>query len=456
MILPISSSQFESALPVNRALHRFAVITAASTLALIGVGGLVTSRGVGMAVPDWPNTYGYNMFFFPVSKWAGGIFYEHTHRLAASAVGSLTSILALWLYGKSARPFMRWAGLAVLVLGGATWLARPQRWEDSLVSVLVGSALLGASFLWPRCEASPVRLRRLGLVAFFAVVVQGVLGGLRVVLLEDQIGIFHALLAQLFFVLLCALALFTSPWWERTRRASILPRPDRKPVVPERPPATDSSTALSGSPALTQAEKSPTRTPSGPRPLLLGTTLLIFFQLALGASMRHQHAGLAVPDFPLAYGKLWPSMDAASIAHYNQLRMETVSVNPITAFQVGLHMVHRVMAVLIAVTVVLCVRATRRRWGSGHPVSKLSLVWVGLIALQVGLGAATVLSNKAADIATAHVLTGALALALGAIACIVSFGEPVEIRLCEGEAKASRALSQQHFATGTAGLTHLQ
>src|SRR5262245_29371255 len=51
----------------NPWLHRFAVLTAVATLMLIIIGGLVTSHGVGMAVPDWPNTYGYNMFLFPFS-----------------------------------------------------------------------------------------------------------------------------------------------------------------------------------------------------------------------------------------------------------------------------------------------------------------------------------------------------------------------------------------------------
>ncbi len=55
-------------------------------------------------MPDWPNTYGYNMFFFPLSKWIGGIFFEHTHRLVASAVGLLTTILALWLFGRKSAP----------------------------------------------------------------------------------------------------------------------------------------------------------------------------------------------------------------------------------------------------------------------------------------------------------------------------------------------------------------
>ncbi|HYG33496.1 MAG TPA: hypothetical protein VEC99_01850, partial [Clostridia bacterium] len=90
----------------NRPLHQFALFTAFATFALVGLGGLVTSHGVGMAVPDWPNTYGYNMFFFPISQWVGGIFYEHTHRLLASGVGLLTTILALWLYGKKSRPLL--------------------------------------------------------------------------------------------------------------------------------------------------------------------------------------------------------------------------------------------------------------------------------------------------------------------------------------------------------------
>ena len=157
-----------------------------------------------------------------------------------------------------------------------------------LVLGLTGLALLGASWVWPRCQPSPKWLRRLGLVAFVAVVLQGVLGGLRVVLFKDAIGIFHATLAQLFFVLICAIALFTSRWWQ-TQPARI-------------PSTTNINSQLSSS-----------------------RHLLILAQLVLGAAMRHQHAGLAIPDFPLAYGKLWPAMDAASVAHYNQQRIEIVA-----------------------------------------------------------------------------------------------------------------------------------
>src|ERR1700759_3767616 len=99
---------------------------------------MVTSKNVGLAVPDWPTTFGYNMFLFPVSKWVGGIFFEHTHRLVASTVGFLTIILAIWLWREDSRPWVR----------------------------------------------------RLGIAALAGVILQGVLGGLRVTLMKDQIGVF--------------------------------------------------------------------------------------------------------------------------------------------------------------------------------------------------------------------------------------------------------------------------
>jgi len=124
-------------------LDRFGWLTAAATFLLLGLGGLVTSHEAGLAVPDWPTSYGYNMFLFPMRFWQCNIFFEHTHRLLASFVGLLTGILAVWL-----------------------WLRDPRSW-----------------------------LRWLGAGAFFAILLQGLLGGLRVILLKDAIGIFHATLA---------------------------------------------------------------------------------------------------------------------------------------------------------------------------------------------------------------------------------------------------------------------
>ncbi|HEU4342169.1 MAG TPA: COX15/CtaA family protein, partial [Candidatus Binatia bacterium] len=96
--------------------HRLAVVLACATLPLLFVGGLVTGKGAGLAVPDWPTTFGYNMFLYPWSKMAGDIFYEHSHRLVASGVGLLTIVLALILWFRERRNWLRWLGVAALAL----------------------------------------------------------------------------------------------------------------------------------------------------------------------------------------------------------------------------------------------------------------------------------------------------------------------------------------------------
>jgi cytochrome c oxidase assembly protein subunit 15 len=379
LLFVVSLTQVKS----NSLLKYCAVFTALATFVLVWMGGLVTSHGAGLAVPDWPNTYGYNLFFFPVSKWIGGIFYEHTHRLVASVVGFLTSILALWLFGRPARPVLRWAG-AVFVAAGIGLCAKfPAHTAENLLLTGIGLAALVAGFFWPNCEPSAKWLRVLGAVAFFTVVAQGVLGGLRVTRVNDQLGIFHATLAQLFFLLLCSIALFQTNFWRRL------------PVEAE----TDFRHF---------------------RPFFVLTTALILGQLALGATMRHQHAGLSIPDFPTAYGKIWPDTDAAAIARYNQNRLEVMGYNPITAFQVELQMVHRLMALLILMAVGACAWRAWRYLGRGHWLTRFSLAWLGLVLAQVFLGAATIWTGKSADVATAHVACGALCLATGGLASILS------------------------------------
>ena len=303
-----------------------------------------------------------------------------------------TAILALWLYGANARSFLRGTGFALVLLGVVAALAARSHRQDAVVLAGCGLAALTAGLVWPRCEPAEPRLRRLGLAAFFAVVLQGVLGGLRVVLFKDQIGIFHATLAQLFFVLVCALALFTSPWWQRNYGWNS-------------PQTGPRRARLAGGRRLAW--------------LCLGASGLILAQLILGATMRHQHAGLAIPDFPTAYGKFWPALDPHSVAHYNQQRIEVVDVNPITAFQVVLQMVHRFVALCIFALIGGCAWFARKELGRRHLLARLALGWLGLVLVQVLLGAATIWSNKAADIATAHVLVGALTLAFGTILSLV-------------------------------------
>ena len=79
-------------------VHRLALLTTIATFPLICMGGLVTSHHAGMSVPDWPNSYHYNMFLFPPRLWVGGILYEHTHRLMGSVVGFLSLALAAWAW----------------------------------------------------------------------------------------------------------------------------------------------------------------------------------------------------------------------------------------------------------------------------------------------------------------------------------------------------------------------
>ena len=285
----------------NACLHRFAVLTAVATLGLVGIGGLVTSHGAGMAVPDWPNTYGYNMFFFPISQWVGGIFYEHTHRLVASGIGLLTIVLALWLYGRTRPPVHALGRRCPAAARGGTAVAMPRRWADGLVLGLTGLALLGASWVWPRCEPSAEMAATIGARGILC---RGAARGARRIARGPVQGRHrdfprHARAALL--------------------RADLRHRPLHQPLVADAANADSINRQRSGYPTL-----------------YLLATLLILAQLTLGAAMRHQHAGLAIPDFPLAYGKLWPAMDAASVAHYNQQRIEVVAANPITAFQIGL------------------------------------------------------------------------------------------------------------------------
>jgi len=376
----------------NAPLHGFACLAALATLVLVGMGVLVTSHGAGMAVPDWPNTYGYNMFFFPVSQWVGGIFYEHTHRLMASTVGFLTLILALWLQGNRAQSFLHWAGLALLATGVALLAGSEHRQADGLVLGGVGLLAFSIRSRWPLCEPAPRWLRRLGLVAFGLVVLQGVLGGLRVVLFKDEIGIFHAALAQVFLALLCAIALFTSRLWQWSYAALPSPAPTLRQLLS----STHGTTIW----------------------VVLAVTTMTFLQLILGAAMRHQHAGLSIPDFPLAYGRWWPRTDEAAVLQYNQQRIEVLAANPITAGQIYLQMAHRITALGILMGTVLLYRRTWRQLGARHWLSRGALIWLGLVLSQAGLGAWTIWSNKAADVATVHVVVGALVLSLGTLLCL--------------------------------------
>jgi cytochrome c oxidase assembly protein subunit 15 len=290
--------------------HRYARLVAACTLLLIAAGGMVTSTGSGLSVPDWPTTYGWNMFTFPVSKWVGGIRYEHTHRLIASTVGMMTIVLAIW-----------------------TWRVEPRRW-----------------------------VRRLAFIALAAVVVQGILGGITVLyFLPPAVSIGHAGLAQIFFCLTVTIALVTSPGWKYA-------------VDP-----VDDSTL---------------------RRLAAATTGLIYAQIIVGATMRHNQAGLAIPDFPLAFGRLVPQVWNSGVA---------------------IHFAHRVGGLVVAVAILALAAHVLYHHGRRRELTRPALVLVLLVSMQITLGAFVIWSGRDAVINTAHVVNGALVLGTSLLVTLRTF-----------------------------------
>ena len=146
----------------------------------------------------------------------------------------------------------------------------------------------------------------------------------------------------------------------------------------------------------------------------------------------------------------WPSRTFRSrMESCDQQRFEVTALNPITAFQVELQMLHRIVAVLILVSVAFSAWMLRRN----HRLRRLTLMWLGVILSQVLLGAATIWSNKAADLATAHVLFGALSLALGSIMCIISFQALVRSGL---EGSSSQSWASAPFGPEPAPATGLK
>jgi cytochrome c oxidase assembly protein subunit 15 len=263
---------------------------------------MVTSTGSGLSVPDWPNTYGHFMFSYPLSKMVGGVLYEHGHRMVASVVGMLTVILAIWIWIKEKRTWLKW---------------------------FAGAALA-------------------------AVIIQGILGGLTVLfLLPTAISVAHGTLAQAFFCMTICIAMFTSKGWQEPRNT-----------------ITDNNV-----PDITVLTKV--------------TTGFVFVQLILGATMRHMGAGLAIPDFPLAFGQIVPPFNSASII---------------------VHFIHRLGAVFVSIAILFTAFRILRNH-NGHPkLTQPAIVLVFALILQITLAALTIWTKKAMLPTSMHVITGAFIL----------------------------------------------
>jgi heme a synthase len=282
------------------------VFTAGATFVLIFVGGLVTSTGSSLSVPDWPLSYG--QFFPPM---VGGVLYEHGHRMVAGTVAILTAVLAVWTWRAERRPAVRWLAAAALA----------------------------------------------------AVVLQAVLGGVTVLLrLPPAVSVSHAALAQAFFCLVVTLALVTGRSW--------------------------------------MSNDSPVARDSVLESLAAVTTAAVYLQLLLGAVMRHTGAGLAIPDFPLAYGKIIP---------------------PIASFPVAIHFAHRAGALVVTALVLATTGRILRLHRREPEILRPSVLLVALVATQISLGAAIIWTHKAVLPTTAHVAIGAAILATSLIITLQSF-----------------------------------
>lgn len=388
----------------HRTLHWLALLVTAATFPLIFMGGLVTTHGAGMSVPDWPNTYGYNMFTFPPSQWVGGIWYEHVHRLWGSLVGFLSILLCLAAWGPAEglvarRRLVRAAWVlaalsfvsAAVVYGLRAADVVSYDLRKNLDHVVVGfvslALVVGAAALSRRRE--PRRwVRWLCAVVLIAVILQGVKGGLRVSAVNLVLAMIHGCFAQVFFCLAAFAAVVTSKWWAA---------------------APDWSAAAFA--------------PAGRRVVTAGIVSFaaIFLQLVAGATMRHNDAGLAIPDLPLAFGKVLPPTTPEALAEANRLRTRFASDDsvtdsrirrqlaaPVTLGQVWLHFAHRVGAIVVTAAVVWLVVAAWRRRPEGLFAPTVAVA--ALLATQFTLGVLTVLWKKPADIASLHVATGALLL----------------------------------------------
>ncbi|MBK6847878.1 MAG: heme A synthase [Proteobacteria bacterium] len=314
---PKLPASLPASLPANRPAFLWALSTTAATFALLVVGGTVNPTGSSLACPDWPLCYGQ---VFPTME--GGVLFEHSHRLLASAVGLCTLVLA---------------------------------------------ALLGRRRQQDRAGAW------LGLLAVAAVIAQGTLGGLTVIYrLPPAVSVAHLALSMIFFTLVIYLSF--RAYYGGTLCAAL-----RSSGATRTPAPHDPTTNSGGNPA------------PGPPLAVAALWVAIYGQLLLGALVRHLHAGRLCGNDPLLCDgfSLWPEVSLQR-----------------------LHMLHRIVAVLLAFAAVAVALAAQRRAALLQRrlarITALAIPWLALT--QVLLGAATVMTGIGVVPATLHLAGGALLL----------------------------------------------
>jgi heme A synthase len=340
-------------------IRRLAAAAAFLTVVLIVAGGVVTNTDSGLACPDWPTCFGS-----VVPRMAGNVAVEHTHRLIATAVGLCTVALAALALPR--RRVFALFGCAALILFGAFWAGRLKFVSGELGALPVALVVLGFAgllFILLRAREPDGKLAAgaLGLLIF-----QGLLGGLTVLYrLPTLVLVMHLATSMLFFSVVLLLAL----------RLNEGLRPQASGLSPT----------------------------TAPRGLLWLTTAAVFFQIVLGATVRHTGAGLVCTDLPYCRGAWWPT-----------------GVHPM----VHLHMAHRAFAFVVLLLVTwTSLRIARSSRGT---VRALALLGPALVLVQIALGVLTIVTFKNLVPLTAHLLVGALLLADFVALLALTRGAPEE------------------------------
>jgi cytochrome c oxidase assembly protein subunit 15 len=344
-------------------LARFAKGVVVLTFLLIFVGGHTTTAGAGMAFPDWPMSHGS---LNPDGWWEDGMQrLEHGHRYIAEAVGLGIGVLCAWIWRCGRAVPLAFLGAALVAVGAAlAGFPKPTVVHAGLWSSVV--FFLGLLWWMARRDPRPrpAAVRWLAIAAFLGVCVQAVLGGLRVI--HDPAGtlageaatantlrVIHGCFAQLELCLLVAIAALLSPVWTWMR----------------------SSAELRGVARLGWI-----------------TASFLFLQLAVGATMRHLGAGLAIPTFPQMPDGGWLPQVHSALIHLN-----------FTHTRIG--------AVVVTVLVVaLAWRALRRADGEARIVRPAVLL-LALVAVQFTLGLLVIWKMRPPILTTLHVVNGAALLA---------------------------------------------
>jgi heme A synthase len=324
-------------------IRRLAAAAAFLTVVLIVAGGVVTNTDSGLACPDWPTCFGSAM-----PKMTGNVAVEHTHRLIATAVGLCTVALVVLALRRARQGALAaaLAGFSTLILGASFWAARVKHLEGHLpvfAVLLVAAGYAGCAWVIGRARDADAKLAAgaLALVMF-----QGLLGGLTVLYrLPTLVLVMHLGTSMLFLCLLLVLAVGAAP-----------------------------------------AEREPQALPR--RSALWAMAAAVYFQILLGATVRHTGAGLVCTDLPYCRGALWPA-----------------GVHPM----VHLHMLHRAFAFLVLALAVFC--SLRLARTSGGAVRVLAWSAPALAVLQIALGILTITSFKDLVPVTGHLLVAALLLA---------------------------------------------